>query len=78
MRPSWGQVSEYCKALMKGGTREGAGRPPTDTPARHIVKARLTDEQYAHWLEIGASRWLKRMLDESRKPRVNTNIKNTL
>jgi len=58
---------------MKGGKREGAGRPPADNPAKHIVKARLTDEQYAHWLEIGASRWLKRMLDESRKPRVSPN-----
>ena len=48
---------------MKGGKREGAGRPQTDTPARHIVKARLTDEQYAKWLDLGGSRWLKRMLD---------------
>jgi hypothetical protein len=58
---------------MKGGKREGAGRPLADNPAKHIVKARLTDEQYAHWLEIGASRWLKRMLNKSRTPRVNTN-----
>jgi hypothetical protein len=50
---------------MKGGKQPGAGRPPTDNPARHIVKARLTDEQYAKWLELGGSRWLKRVLGEA-------------
>ena len=49
---------------MKGGKQPGAGRPPTDNPAIHIVKARLTDEQYAKWLELGGSRWAKRLIDE--------------
>jgi hypothetical protein len=58
---------------MKGGKREGAGRPPSDNPAKHIVKARLTDEQKAKWDELGGSRWAKRMLDESPKVRVSPN-----
>lgn len=58
---------------MKGGKREGAGRPLADNPARHIVKARLTDEQKAKWDELGGSRWAKRMLDESPKVRVSPN-----
>jgi hypothetical protein len=49
---------------MKGGKQPGAGRPPSDNPARHIVKARLTDEQYAKWLEMGGSRWVKRLINE--------------
>ena len=51
---------------MKGGKQPGAGRPPSDNPAKHIVKARLTDEQKAKWDELGGSRWLKRMIDEHR------------
>lgn len=51
-------------AAKRGGAREGAGRPPTEDPARHTVKTRLTDLQYVKWQEIGASKWLKRQLDE--------------
>ena len=51
---------------MKGGKQPGAGRPPSKNPARHIVKARLTDEQKAKWRELGASRWLKRMINEAK------------
>lgn len=50
---------------MKGGKQPGAGRPVSADPARHIVKARLTNEQYAKWLELGGSRWAKRILDEA-------------
>ena len=60
------QISWKQKTHMKGGKQPGAGRPPTDNPARHIVKARLTDEQYAKWLELGGSRWLKRMVEEAK------------
>lgn len=49
---------------MKGGKQPGAGRPPAADPARHIVKARLTDAQYATWVDLGGSRWVKRMLDQ--------------
>lgn len=49
---------------MKGGKREGAGRPPTANPARHTVKTRLTDEQYIKWQELGGSKWIKRQIDE--------------
>jgi len=49
---------------MKGGKREGVGRPPADNPAIHIVKARLNDQQYANWVNLGASRWVKRMIEQ--------------
>jgi hypothetical protein len=52
---------------MTGGKREGAGRPPSDNPARHTVKVRLTDEQYVRWQELGGSKWVKRQIDESEK-----------
>lgn len=48
----------------KGGKQPGAGRPVSTDPARHIVKARLTDAQHARWLALGSSRWLKRLIDE--------------
>ena len=44
--------------------RPGAGRPTSTDPARNSVKARLTDAQYAKWLELGSSKWIKRILDE--------------
>jgi len=50
---------------MKGGKQPGAGRPPSENPAKNIVKARLTNEKYAKWKEIGASRWLNRLLGEA-------------
>ena len=52
---------------MKGGKQPGAGRPPSTDPARHNIKARLTDAHYLRWQELGGSRWLKRMIDDSKK-----------
>jgi hypothetical protein len=52
---------------VKGGKREGAGRPSSPDPARHTVKARLTDVQYAKWQELGGSKWVKRMIEEQSK-----------
>ena len=60
---------------MKGGKQPGAVRPPADNPAKHIVKARLTDEQKAKWDELGGSRWAKRMLDEATPLRFNPSFK---
>lgn len=51
---------------MKGGKQPGAGRPMSTDPARHIVKARLTDAQYARWVALGGSRWLKRLITEAK------------
>ena len=50
---------------VKGGKQPGAGRPQSTDPALHIVKARLTDQQYANWIKLGGSRWVKRLIDES-------------
>jgi hypothetical protein len=52
---------------MKGGKQPGAGRPPTEDPARHTVKTRLTDEQFIKWQELGGSKWVKRMIEEQSK-----------
>jgi hypothetical protein len=48
---------------MKGGKREGAGRPKAEptTP----VMLRLTEAQRLKFLELGGSRWAKRLLDEA-------------
>jgi hypothetical protein len=47
---------------MKGGKREGAGRPKAEptTP----VMLRLTDRQRDKYLELGGARWVKRLIDE--------------
>jgi hypothetical protein len=47
---------------MRGGKREGAGRPPA--PQAIIIRVRLTPEQHKAYTERGAERWLKRMLNE--------------
>ena len=51
--------------MQLGGNRPGAGRPPAESPAKHNVGARLNDKQLAKWLELGGSRWLKRLIDEA-------------
>jgi hypothetical protein len=53
---------------MTGGKREGAGRPPAVNPANKMISVKLTQEQYRRWVEIGASRWLKRMLNDLSQP----------
>lgn len=47
---------------MKGGKREGAGRPLA--PPTAVVRIRLSPEQYAAYAERGAEDWLKRVLGE--------------
>ena len=57
-----------CNADMvtaRGGKREGAGRPIEINPANKMVTAKLTQAQYKTWVELGAGRWLKRLLDEA-------------
>lgn len=48
---------------MKGGKREGAGRPKAEptTP----VMLRLNEAQRLKFLELGGARWAKRLLDEA-------------
>lgn len=54
---------------MKGGKREGAGRPVTLNPASVKVQVWMTEEQRFRFMRIGGSRWLKRTLDELPQPR---------
>jgi hypothetical protein len=48
---------------MTGGKRDGAGRPPSANPATKLVTVKMTPAQHQKFLEIGGSRWLKRMLE---------------
>lgn len=48
---------------MKGGKREGAGRPKA--PPTVVVRIRLTPRQHAAYSEFGAEIWLKRILNEN-------------
>ena len=47
---------------MRGGKREGAGRPKTGT---FYVRVRLTKEQQATFQNIGGSQWLQEFLKET-------------
>jgi hypothetical protein len=49
----------------RGGKREGAGRPIEINPANKKVQVWLTEEQHRKFIEIGGSRWLKRLLNEA-------------
>lgn len=48
---------------MKGGKRTGAGRPPSPNPAVKRIAVKVTPEQHKKFLALGASKWLKRLLD---------------
>jgi hypothetical protein len=47
---------------MKGGKREGAGRP--SKPPTQTVSIRLSKAQHAGYIERGGARWVKRLIDE--------------
>lgn len=48
---------------MKGGKQPGAGRPPAADPATKMSTMKLTPSQHAKFLELGGSRWVKRLID---------------
>lgn len=51
---------------MKGGKREGAGRPKAEPTT--VIRVRLTKPQHAEYVERGAEHWLKRVLDAPEQP----------
>jgi len=51
---------------MKGGKREGAGRPATPPRPLPISWRPNTLAQATQWKEIGGAKWLRRVLDEMR------------
>lgn len=48
---------------MKGGKQPGAGRPPSSDPAVKLATIKMTHGQHAKFLELGGSRWVKRLID---------------
>lgn len=48
---------------MKGGKQPGAGRPPAADPATKMATIKMTPSQHAKFLELGGSRWVKRLID---------------
>lgn len=59
---------------MKGGKREGAGRPPA--PKTILVRVRLLPDLHKEYMERGADIWLKRVLSDNGGG--NCNATNTL
>lgn len=49
---------------MKGGKREGAGRPPAPPRPQPVSWRPDTQAQRDKWLELGGARGLKRVLNE--------------
>lgn len=49
----------------KGGKREGAGRPKVLDPPTKQIKVLVTEKQHQRFLDLGGSRWIKRLIDES-------------
>ena len=49
---------------MKGGKQPGAGRPPASDPATKLATIKMTPSQHAKFIELGGSRWVKRLLNE--------------
>lgn len=49
--------------MPKGGKKPGAGRPPAADPAVKLATIKMTPTQHAKFLELGGSRWVKRLID---------------
>ena len=47
---------------MRGGKREGSGRPLATKPTK-AFSVRLNAQQHAVYMRLGGARWLKRTLD---------------
>jgi len=50
---------------MKGGKREGAGRPSAPARPKPVSWRPDTQAQRDKWLELGGSRWIKRLINEA-------------
>ena len=50
---------------VRGGKRDGAGRPKALNPPTKQIKVLVTDEQHAKFLDLGGARWVKRLIDEA-------------
>lgn len=56
--------------MTRGGKREGAGRPPAPPRPSTMGWRPDSDEQKAYYMELGGSRWLKRILNELREKKI--------
>ena len=48
---------------MKGGKREGAGRPPE--PLKAIMRLRLPLSVHEQVMALGGDKWVKRLISEA-------------
>ena len=49
---------------MKGGKREGAGRPLGSTKPEAKPRAiRMTDAEHAMYVQLGGVRWVRRLIN---------------
>ena len=53
----------------QGGPGRGQGRKPSPNPANKLVTVKMTPEQHTRFIELGGSRWVKRLIDGSLTPR---------
>lgn len=56
---------------MKGGKQPGAGRPHATDPAVKMATIKMTPSQHAMFIELGGSRWVKRLLNEEMEKTCN-------
>ena len=51
--------------MSKDTPKRPAHRPTIDNPATLLITIKATPEQKAKFLELGGSRWIKRLINEA-------------
>ena len=51
--------------MSKDTPKRPAHRPTSDNPATLLITIKATPEQKAKFLELGGSRWVKRLINEA-------------
>ncbi|NDP63447.1 hypothetical protein [Polaromonas sp.] len=62
------KFDEYGNEIEDDGYRNpggGAGRPPSTNPASKSISIRVTPFQHQKFLSLGASKWIKKIIDEA-------------
>lgn len=62
------KFDQYGNEIEDDGYRNpggGAGRPPSSNPASKSISIRVTISQHQKFLLLGASKWVKKIIDEA-------------